>query len=115
MSDAGRADFERAFRDLLVRFGADPSAELDAQVARAVAQMVDALAPGHVEAVDEGEGRGASLSPRDVVRVRANKFAATCVPASVYRERVRLARLRREIQLLAEAWLAGSTPSFFGG
>lgn len=111
MSESGRADFERALRDLLVRFGAAPSPDLDVAVAGAVAQMREALALG---AAEPAGSHGESLSARDVVRVRANKFAAARLPPAVFRDRAQLALLRREIKVISEAWLPDGDASFFG-
>ena len=99
-----RRAFEAAFVVLLVRLGAE-SARLPEQVARTFDASLTALS----ESADDGR----SLSAFDVLRIRTGKFAATRLPASLYRNPGELAQLRREIgalvaQLLGPAARAGS-------
>jgi hypothetical protein len=83
-----RRAYEAAFAALLLRFGAD-SSHLSEDVARTLDESLLALS--------ESSEDGASLSPFDVLRIRAGKFAAARLPASLYRDRAQLALLRREI------------------
>ena len=73
-----------------------------------VAQIEAALA--------ETASDGQSLSPLDVVRIRLGKFAATRLPASVYKNPSTLTALRGEIHRMAKAYVgdAGSEGSRFG-
>lgn len=87
-----RHDFESAFADVLLRFGAREEG-LRVQISDAVDQLLTAL--------PHSANDGTSLSALEVVRIRANKFAAARLPASLYRDPSQLAKLRREIQQLA--------------
>lgn len=91
-----RSDFEAAFISLLLRFGARED-DLKSAVTHAVDEAVAAL----VHSANDG----ASLSALTVLRIRAGKFAATRVPATVYRDRAQLLLLRSEIQRLSVALL----------
>lgn len=91
-----RLAFEDAFVALLVRCGAD-DAGLRAQVSATLDESLLAL--------EDGAEGGASLSRLDVLRIRAGKFAAARVPASVYRDPAQLSALRREIRHISEALL----------
>jgi hypothetical protein len=91
-----RRQYEVAFVALLVRLGADA-----ARLREDVAQTVDES----LLALGESSDDGASLSAFDVLRIRAGKFAAARLPASLYRERAQLALLRREIERLVAALL----------
>jgi hypothetical protein len=91
-----RRQFELAFVALLSGLGAEP-AGLREDVARTVDESLLAL-----RATSED---GASLAPFDVLRIRAGKFAAARLPAGLYRDRARLAQLRREIERLVTALL----------
>jgi hypothetical protein len=93
---ACRAELERALAALLVRYGASEAGLADA-VRLAIDASEDALA------ASASDGR--SLSPLDVLRIRAGKFAATRVPAAVFRDAARIAALRREIHTLCTAAL----------
>lgn len=92
-----RITFERGFSALLVRFGARDEVALAEEVTQAVDTMLAALG----ESAQDGQ----SLSPLDVVRIRAGKFAAARVPAAVFRDPKQLSALRAEIMQLALAWL----------
>jgi hypothetical protein len=88
------AAFEQALGELIVRHGGARNPSLEAQC---VAQIVAALA--------ETSADGASLSKLDVVRIRAGKFAATRLPAALYRDAPRLAALRAEIGRIARSFV----------
>jgi hypothetical protein len=96
LDPALRRAFEDAFVTLLVRFGAREDG-LRAHVSATLDDSLSALA--------EGAEGGASLSRLDVLRIRAGKFAAARLPASVYRDAAQLAALRREIQHISAALL----------
>lgn len=91
-----RRTFEAAFVALLVRRGADER-QLSEQVARTLEESLIAL--------NESADDGRSLSAFDVLRIRAGKFAAARLPASLYREHQELARLRVEIAGLVQVLL----------
>jgi hypothetical protein len=84
------AAFEQALGELIVRFG---GSRHEGREASCVAQIVTALA--------ETAADGSSLSKLDVVRIRAGKFAATRLPAALYRDPQKLAALRAEIGRIA--------------
>jgi hypothetical protein len=91
-----RRTFEAAFVALLEQMGAEGS-RLPEQVARTLDESLIAL--------NESTDDGRSLSAFDVLRIRAGKFAATRLPARLYREPERLARLRNEIARLVATLL----------
>jgi hypothetical protein len=90
---------------LIERFGGTRDLEREALC---VAQIEAALA--------ETASDGQSLSPLDVVRIRLGKFAATRLPADVYKNPSALTALRGEIHRIARAYVgeAGSQGSRFG-
>jgi hypothetical protein len=92
-----RGRFEQALRGLISRFGVADGPAL----ATAVRMGVD----GMLEALQESDSDGESLSPLDVVRIRANKLLATQLPPRVFRDARQLATLRAEVRCLCEAWL----------
>lgn len=92
-----RARFERDLVRVLAKFGAVADEQLAARATRAVDQLLDALSASATD--------GGSLTPLDVVRVRANKFAAAQLPAAVFRDLHKLAALRAEILQLARGLL----------
>jgi hypothetical protein len=98
-------EFTHGLGKLIERFGGTRDAAAEA---RCVAQIVEALS----ETAQDGE----SLSPLDVVRIRAGKFAATRLPPALYRDPSALTALRGEIHRLARAFVgeAGSQGSRFG-
>ena len=69
-----------------------------------------------VEALSETASDGESLSPLDVVRIRLGKFAATRLPASLYKDPSALTAMRGEINRMARAFVgeAGQKGSRFG-
>ena len=87
-----RRDFEAAFTALLLRFGAREEG-LCGQVREAVDQLLTAL--------PHSSDDGTSPSALEVVRIRANKFAAVRLPPALHRDPGQLAILRREIQRIA--------------
>jgi hypothetical protein len=107
-------EFTHGLGKLIERFGGTRDAAAEA---RCVAQIVEALS----ETAQDGQGEtrlgcGESLSPLDVVRIRAGKFAATRLPPALYRDPSALTALRGEIHRLARAFVgeAGSQGSRFG-
>lgn len=94
--ERAQASLVAGLRELLARHG-DPAAAASAPVAAAVDQMRVAL-----EASAED---GSSLSSLEVVRIRLGKFAASRLPAEVFRDPTRLAALRTDIRELARRWL----------
>jgi hypothetical protein len=90
---------------LIERFGGTRDLEREALC---VAQLEAALG--------ETASDGQSLSPLDVLRIRLGKFAATRLPAHVYKNASALAALRGEIHRIARAYAgeAGSQGSRFG-
>jgi hypothetical protein len=106
LSGVARAEFERALAQLLTRFGASDLPVLALRINEAVDGMIEALVGSAQD--------GASLSPLDVVRIRASKLAAALLPPAVSRDRQKLAALRSELRALALAWLESSTGSRFG-
>ncbi len=90
-------ELEHHLRELVVRCGADDTPDLQGKTERCVAQIIEALAQ---TSSDER-----SLSPLDVVRIRAGKFAATLTPPSLYRDAKRLAAMRAEIHEIARAFV----------
>jgi hypothetical protein len=92
--------FAQALRSLLVRYGATDDQTLE----RATQTAVSAL----LEALEETED-GHSLSALDVVRIRVNKFAATRVPAAVFRDPAQLAQFRADTRALALGWLGADS------
>jgi hypothetical protein len=93
---ARRAELEGALGALLVRYGAAEAGLPDA---------VRGAISASEEALEASASDGRSLSPLDVLRIRAGKFAAARVPAAVFRDPARLAALRREIHTLCVAAL----------
>lgn len=93
---ARRAALDRAFVALLLRYGAQPEG-----LPEAVRTALDATE----QAFTATDHDGRSLSPLDVLRIRAGKFAAARLPPAVFREPERLAALRREIHALSTAAL----------
>jgi hypothetical protein len=85
---------------VIARYG-DERAALDAPVARAVEQLIGALAHSSHD--------GQSLSALEVTRIRLGKFVAANVPAEVFRDPIKLAALRAELHQLARQWLEHST------
>jgi hypothetical protein len=106
-SEAQCREFRHELGDLIARFGGTRSTDLEDKLTRCVAQIVDALASSSSD--------GRSLSPLDVVRIRAGKFAATQLPPGVFRDPAQLAALRRAIHDLALPFVgeAGSRGSRF--
>jgi hypothetical protein len=98
-------ELTHALGKLIERFGGTRNTALEAAC---VAQIESALA--------ETSDDGASLSQLDVVRIRAGKFAATRLPAALYRDPAALAALSSEILGLAKAFVGdqGSQGSRFG-
>lgn len=96
LDPALRLAFEEAFVALLVRFGAGEDG-LRAQVSATLEESLSA--------VEAGADGVASLSRLDVLRIRAGKFAAARLPASVYRDRTQLSALRTEIRRISAALL----------
>ena len=98
------AVFEQALGELIEHHGGTRNPALEAAC---VAQIVTALG--------ETSADGASLSKLDVVRIRAGKFAATRLPAALYREPASLAALRAEIARIARDFVgaAGAQGSRF--
>lgn len=90
-------ELEHNLRALVIRYGAVETPDLQGKTARCVAQIVAALSE---TSTDER-----SLSPLDVVRIRAGKFAATLTPAALYRDAKRLAALRADIHAMARAFV----------
>lgn len=80
-----------------MRYGASDDENLDSKVARCVAQIEEAL--------KETSTDSKSLSPLDVVRIRAGKFAASLTAPSVFRDPRQLAALRAEIHGMALAFV----------
>ena len=103
-----RSHFEQALSTLLVRHGAADGAALLADVGLAV--------DGMLEALEESAHDGSSLSPLDVVRIRAQKLAAVQLAPALWRDADALAGLRAELYALAEHWLGpdASKGSRFG-
>jgi hypothetical protein len=68
------------------------------------------------EALDETSSDGGSLSPLDVVRIRLGKFAATRLPAALYKDASALTAMRGEINRMARDFVgeAGRKGSRFG-
>jgi hypothetical protein len=97
-ADVARARFARDLAALLLRHGAMPGSAFTTSVQRAVDNMLDALPASSLD--------GTSLTPLEVVRIRANKLAAVLLPPTVFRDRERLAHLRGELHALARDWLA---------
>ncbi|MET0341949.1 MAG: hypothetical protein ABW252_13170 [Polyangiales bacterium] len=93
----GRARFEEGLLALLAGHGAVDGPRLREAVRDAVDHTLDALSETALD--------GTSLSPLDVVRIRANKLAAVHLPPSLWRAPRTLAALRAEIHALAAAWL----------
>lgn len=93
----GRTHFEEGLVALLARHGAVDGPPLRDAVREAVDHMLDALGETSLD--------GTSLSPLDVVRIRANKLAAVHLAPSLWRTPRALAALRAEIHALAAAWL----------
>ncbi len=93
-------ELERALYDLVLRYGAGVGPELRSKVERCVQQIQDALT--------ETARDSKSLSPLDVVRIRAGKFAASLTPPSVFRDPAQLSRLRAEIHEMAHAFVGPS-------
>jgi hypothetical protein len=91
-----RHNFETGFVLVLMRFGAD-----ELGLREAVTRAVDESIAAWSATADDG----GSLSALDVLRIRAGKFAATRLPAALYRDAAQLAALRREILRLSEALL----------
>jgi hypothetical protein len=106
LNEQRRQEYEAALVALLVRFGAR-EAGLREAVVRTLTESVVALT--------ESARDGASLSALDVLRIRAGKFAAARLPASLYHDRGRLFALRREIQRLVEALLGSDARGRFSG
>ena len=104
--EAKRA-LEQALRALLLRYGAVDGPDLDSKVMGCVTQIEEALA---ATANDSK-----SLSPLDVVRIRAGKFAASLTPPAVFRDPRRLMALRAEIHEMALSFVgeAGAEGSRF--
>lgn len=97
-SDATLArELEHNLLALVIRYGAVETPDLQGKTARCVAQIVDALA--------ETSSDERSLSPLDVVRIRAGKFAATLTPPALYRDAKRLAAMRSDIHEMACAFV----------
>ncbi len=92
--------FEHTLRAVLVRHGAADTPDLERKIARCVAQIVAALA--------ETSSDSTSLSPLDVVRIRAGKFAATLTPPAAFRDPARLLALRAELHTVALAFVGES-------
>ncbi len=89
-----RRAFEAAFVALLVRLGAERTG---------LPELVASTLDESLVALNESADDGRSLSAFDVLRIRAGKFAATRLPAALYREQHQLALLRRQIaELVAE-------------
>lgn len=88
--------FQRDLRALILRFGGDAST-LDARIDAAVQQLVDALQASSLD--------GESLPPLMVVQIRSGKFAASQLPAALYRDPTLLYALRGELRELAIALL----------
>jgi hypothetical protein len=88
------AAFEQALGELVERHGGTRRPNLEAAC---VAQIVTALG--------ETAADGSSLSRLDVVRIRAGKFAATRLPAALYRDPARLAALRADIAQIAREFV----------
>lgn len=106
-----RAQFELALHALLVRHGAADGPTLRSDVVLAVDAMLASLVASAHD--------GSSLSPLDVVRIRAQKLAAVQLSPSLWRDARALAGLRAELCVLASQWLGpnaargsrfGSTP-----
>jgi len=98
---SARARFEAALLRLLVEHGATPGPALVERIHEAVDNMLDALPESALD--------GASLTPLDVVRIRANKLAAASLPAAIFRDPLRLARLRAELRTRSLAWLGATS------
>lgn len=98
------AAFEQALGELIERHGGARNQNLEAAC---VAQIVTALR--------ETAADGASLSALDVVRIRAGKFAATRLPAALYRDPAKLAALRADIARISSEFVgsAGAQGSRF--
>jgi hypothetical protein len=86
--------FGSGLRALILRYGGDEHA-LDARLESSVQQLVVALQESSLD--------GQSLSPVTVVQIRSGKFAASQLPATLYRDPSRLAALRAELRTLAIA------------
>jgi hypothetical protein len=93
-SDHEMAAFAEALGELIERHGGARSPNLEAAC---VAQIVTALG--------ETSADGASLSRLDVVRIRAGKFAATRLPAALYRDPAALAELRADIARISSEFV----------
>ncbi|MDB4975794.1 MAG: hypothetical protein JWN48_4135 [Myxococcaceae bacterium] len=96
-----RRCFEHDLCRLLLDFGASDEG-LAPAVARATSELLVALG--------QSASDGQSLTPLDVVRIRANKFAALRLPPAVFRDPRALAALRAELLRLARM-LLGTTRS----
>lgn len=88
--------FRHDLRVLILRLGGNAHA-LDACIDASLQQLVDALKESSLD--------GESLAPLTVVQIRSGKFAASQLPAALYRDPTHLAALRSELRALATALL----------
>jgi hypothetical protein len=82
--------FEAGLASLIARLGGAPD---PVRIAAAVQNLREALA--------ESATDGRSLSPSEVVRIRASKLVAHAIPAAAYRDPHTLGVLRAEVRTLA--------------
>ena len=92
-----RTHLEQALSALLVRHGAASGPALLADVVLAV--------DGMLEALGESAHDGSSLSPLDVVRIRAQKLAAVQLPPALWRDARALTSVRADLYAVVLDWL----------